>query len=203
MDFDQIQVQVLLQALYQTYLVTPLSHTCSFVIIETWNKIEFFLFAIELLEEIGISYVGNLFSNLDYLPICCSWLIRFSINSTKQKQLYPKFFLYVYKKLTGWWTFVWKREVINIIIKYAKSNLMYAQDPRCNVGINNYQSNPVWGFIWLSQPLFFSSQSPAIVLRSNWHTSLCKFKAHSIMIWFTNIVKWLPQKVPVTIHHFI
>lgn len=49
---------------------------------------EFFLFAIELLEGIGISYVGNLFSNLDYLPICCSWLIRFSINSTKQKQLY-------------------------------------------------------------------------------------------------------------------
>ena len=47
---------------------------------------EFFLFAIELLEGIGISYVGNLFSNLDYLPICCSWLIRFSINSTKQKQ---------------------------------------------------------------------------------------------------------------------
>ena len=121
---------------------------------------EFFWIVIELLEGTGISYVGKLFSNLDYLPICCSWFIRFSINSPKQKQLYPKFFLYVYKKLTGWWTFVWKREVIKIIIKYAKSNLMYAQDPRCNVGINNSQSNPVWGFIGLSQPLFFSEPIP-------------------------------------------
>ena len=34
-----------------------------------------------------------------------------------------------------------------------------------------------------------------ILLRHNWHTSLCRFKSFSAMVWFTYIVKWLPQSV--------
>ena len=33
---------------------------------------------------------------------------------------------------------------------------------------------------------------PAL-LRYNWHTALCKFKVHSIMIWLTHIMRWLSQ----------
>ena len=33
---------------------------------------------------------------------------------------------------------------------------------------------------------------PAL-LRYNWHTALCKFKVHSIMIWLPYIMRWLTQ----------
>lgn len=32
-----------------------------------------------------------------------------------------------------------------------------------------------------------------VVLRNNWHASLYKFSTYSMMLWFTHIVKWLPQ----------
>ena len=44
----------------------------------------------------------------------------------------------------------------------------------------------MWPF---AVPLFL------ILLRNNWHTSLCRFKAFSAMVWYTYIVKWLPQSV--------
>ena len=44
----------------------------------------------------------------------------------------------------------------------------------------------MWPF---AVPLFL------ILLRHNWHTSLCRFKSFSAMVWFTYIVKWLPQSV--------
>lgn len=30
-----------------------------------------------------------------------------------------------------------------------------------------------------------------VLLRNNWHKGLSKFKTHSLMVWFTHIVKWL------------
>lgn len=42
----------------------------------------------------------------------------------------------------------------------------------------------------ISVPFFFTA-----LLRNNWHTSLYNLKAYSMMIWFTFIVKWLPQYI--------
>ena len=47
----------------------------------------------------------------------------------------------------------------------------------------------MWPF---AVPLFL------ILLRHNWHTSLCRFKSFSAMVWFTYIVKWLPQSVQIS-----
>ena len=32
----------------------------------------------------------------------------------------------------------------------------------------------------------------SVSLKNNWHTSMHEFKAHSMMIWFAYIIKWLP-----------
>ena len=37
-----------------------------------------------------------------------------------------------------------------------------------------------------------------VLLKNNWYISLSKFKAYSLMVWFTYIVKWLPQLVQLT-----
>lgn len=52
---------------------------------------------------------------------------------------------------------------------------------------------------FLNLPLWcHSSDFFPVLLRNNWLTSLYKFKVYSMMVWFTYIVKLLPQQVSLT-----
>ena len=53
----------------------------------------------------------------------------------------------------------------------------------------------LYSFIYLLKDLLLHTFfSPPVLLRYNWHITLCKFKMYSVMIWnHTYFAKWLPQ----------
>lgn len=63
------------------------------------------------------------------------------------------------------------------------------------LGCENY--NVYWNSTVVFLPVLCPYWSIVIffflLLKYNWHTTLCKFKVYNIMIWLTYIMEWFPQ----------
>lgn len=81
--------------------------------------------------------------------------------------------------------------VLSQIILFVKVGIV----PLCYYFLSlNYKSlDPCGKFLYCTE-----MDSSPVLLRNNWHTSLNRFKAYSMMVWLTYIVKWLPQYVQLT-----